>query len=521
MTMGSIVDCCGDAVNRGARAGRHLGVCLAVCFLLAACSSRGVAVEATAPMAPVAPMALVVASTSPFEAGGPIGGPFVPATMTCIVSNPDSPTPDSPTRPWSASANVPWLVVAPSAGALPPGQQVQLVVTIDPVAAVGLGSGRHAGDITIRDVALDRTTNLAASLAVGTFITNSSWLSVHGEPFLPIAVWSAPPTANHVSYCRGLGINTYFHNGWASPAASNRQLLGLLEAEGMWAVLAFDANVIDHPRVLGWMLPDEPDLTNTPAATVQQQYDAIRAVDPDHFIALNLSGNFYWDVNFGTPTVESAYQAYCAIPDIVGFDFYPVTGFDQPTWVYMPGNMSAFLRAHYVQHGKPVWAIIESSDQRLAWTPPGTPGPSPAQMRFQVWDALIHGASAVCYFTIAFNSFEWANLTPAIEQEMMRTNGQIEALARVILSEAPAITVNTFEPMGRVHDFMVRRAGATCYVFADNADMGNQPATVTFTFPQVVSSVNVYGENRTITPVGASFTDAFAALEVHIYEVRL
>jgi hypothetical protein len=32
--------------------------------------------------------------------------------------------------------------------------------------------------------------------------------------------------------------------------------------------------------------------------------------------------------------------------------------------------------------------------------------------------------------------------------------------------------------------------------------------------------VSVYGEGRTLTPVGKSFTDTFAPLEVHIYDVR-
>ena len=43
---------------------------------------------------------------------------------------------------------------------------------------------------------------------------------------------------------------------------------------------------------------------------------------------------------------------------------------------------------------------------------------------------------------------------------------------------------------------------------------------ISFSFPQAISSVSVYGEGRTITPSGATFTDSFAPLEVHIYEVR-
>ena len=58
------------------------------------------------------------------------------------------------------------------------------------------------------------------------------------------------------------------------------------------------------------------------------------------------------------------------------------------------------------------------------------------------------------------------------------------------------------------------------YLFVDNADMGYNPATISFTFGQDITSVTVYDEGRAIIPNGKSFTDNFAPLEVHIYELR-
>jgi hypothetical protein len=278
---------------------------------------------------------------------------------------------------------------------------------------------------------------------------------------------------------------------------------------------------MDHPRVLGWLLPDEPDQYDVPPATVQQQYNAVRAADPDHFIGLNLTAQFFYDSVWGNPSLDGLYQQYTDIPDIASFDLYPVTGWNQPSWVYRPGAATAFLREHYVDEAKPVWAIVEASDQRLSWTPPSTPGPTPAQMRFEVWDCVIHGATGIGYFTIAFNPFEWANLTPAIEQEMARTNGQLTALTPVLLSTPPAINISSSEASGKAHNFTVRQSGSTYWVFADNADMGYGSETITFTFPQPISSVTVYDEGRTINPNGSSFTDSFSPLQVHVYEVQL
>jgi hypothetical protein len=153
--------------------------------------------------------------------------------------------------------------------------------------------------------------------------------------------------------------------------------------------------------------------------------------------------------------------------------------------------------------------------------PPGTPGPSEAQMRFEVWDAVIHGATAIHYFTIAFDPFTWSKLTPEIEQEMTRTNGQITELASVILRAPPAVNVTSSELGGQAHNMMLRKRGASYFLFADNADMADRSASITFTFPQTIRSVSVYGEGRAITPNGNRFTDSFAPLAVHIYEVRL
>lgn len=447
--------------------------------------------------------------------GGPKGGPFSSPSQTLTLSNP-GPGPVS----WSAASNRAWLSLSQSAGTVAAGGQQQVTATLQ-AAANSLATGKHAGKVTFSDTSSGvPLAQVDVTLGIGTTIENQSWLNVHGQPFLPIGVWNQPPWQGQVTYLKSLGINTYLNNGLTPPEATNPDLLDLMTANDMWAILKFDPAVKDHPRVLGWLLGDEPDLYNVPVATVQQEYDAIRAADPDHFIALNTTAGFYWDGNYGSSSVESLYQGYTAIPDIASFDMYPVTGWNQQGWVYLPGAMTGFLRQHYLHGTKPVWAIVEASDQGLSWTPPNTPGPTAAQMRFEAWDAILHGATAVHYFTIAFDPFAWTDLTPAIEQELTRTNGQITALAPVILSTPPALSVTSSALGGLDHNFMLRRQGASTFLFADNADMGYRSETITFTFPQPISSVTVWGEGRSLTPSGNSFSDTFAPLEVHIYDVR-
>lgn len=353
-------------------------------------------------------------------------------------------------------------------------------------------------------------------------IENNRWITVDGQKFFPIYVWSPPPTMDWLTYFNGLGINTAMNNGWQPEY--NGMMLDNAQALGMYSILKFDAGQVNHPALLTWMADDEPDIYGVPPEELEAQFDYIRSVDPNHLIVTNLSCGFYYDENFDfIPAALNGsrewYYQYAAVTDLLSFDFYPVTGWNRPDWVYIPGPATEMLFNEYANSQKPVWAIVEASDADLSWTPPETRGPTPEEMRFEVWHAVIHGATGIGYFTIAFNPFRWANIDQAIEAEMTRTNGQLTALTEVILSMPPDLSLTVSEASGQTCNYMVRRSGNTYYLLVDNADMARQAATITATFDRQLGSVSVYDESRQIIPDGNSFTDSFAPLEVHIYEI--
>jgi hypothetical protein len=399
-----------------------------------------------------------------------------------------------------------------------------VTVSIVPAAANGLSPSTYSGIVSFTNLTSGAgNTQRDAILAVGTTtvtIENNQWLRVNGQKFFPIGVWQQPHWL--ASYHKGLGINTYFIKGQGS--GSDEQLLDALQAEGMYGIMLFNPAIQDHPALLMWSLGDEPDQSGTPPAQVQQQYNAIKLADPNHFVVLNLTAGFYTDANFYFPPAWmggnlSYYNAYAAIPDILSFDMYPVTGWNQPSWLYIPGAATHVLRTQYGQSLKPTWCAIEASDQNLSWTPPNTPGPTPAQLRFEAWDVVIRGGTAITYFTIAFNPFSWSNLTPAIEQEMLAVNSEITALKDVILSLEPPLSVTASEVSGKPFDYMVRQSGSTYYLFVANRHMGYTSETLTFTFPQNLASVTVWGTSQPIAPSGASFTDTLGPIGVRIYQI--
>ena len=313
--------------------------------------------------------------------------------------------------------------------------------------------------------------------------------------------------------------------GNGGDSSSDVSMLDTLKASGMYGILPYNSAVQNHSALLAWMLGDEPDNYGTPVSQVQSDSAAIKAADPNHLVTINFSCGFYWDSSYnwipsGLNGSRANYVGYEAAADIVGFDMYPVTGWDAPQWLYVPGAATAKMVSD-TQSKKPVFPVIEASKQDLSWTPPNTPGPTAQEMRFEAWDCIIHGATGLGYFTIAFNPFRWTNYTADIEAEMTRTNSQINALKDVILSDPPAMSVTASEASGKKFNFMTRQSGSTYYVFVDNADMGRASESITIRFGQSIGSVSVYGENRQITPSGSAFTDSFSPIDIHIYQVTL
>jgi len=464
---------------------------------------------------------LSVAPAEGLTSSGAVGGPFSPPSKTYTLTN----TGSDPLA-WSAAANAAWIGLSSTGGQIQPGGQFAVTVSIAGSAASALPPASYSGTVSFTNLTSGAgNTQRDVTLAVGTTtvtIENNRWLLVNGQKFFPIGVWQQPHWL--ASYHKGLGINTFFIKGQGS--GSDEQLLDTLQAEGMYGILHFNAAVQDHPALLMWGLPDEPDQAGTLPSVIQQEYDAIKLADPDHPVALNLTVGFYTDSNFYAPPSWmggnlSYYDAYAAVPDVLSFDIYPVTGWNQPSWLYIPGAATHVLRTQYGQSLKPTWCFVEASDQNLSWTPPGTPGPTPAQLRFEVWDAVIRGATAIHYFTIAFNPFTWSSLPPAIEQEMLAVNTEITALKDVILSLEPPINVTGSEASGKPFDFMVRQAGTTYYLFVANAHMGLTSETLTFTFPQPLSSVAVWGTSQTLPASGNAFTDTLGPIGVRIYGITL
>jgi hypothetical protein len=394
---------------------------------------------------------------------------------------------------------------------------------------------------TLSTIAVWLTLASGAGAATVTIDSNRNFL-VDGQPFFPIMQWLQ--STGNIDKNVALGINT-FTGVWEQDTTKALTYLNAYQARGVWGVVNFDADsrVVSHPSLLGWIFGDEPDLQSNaiPPSTILAEYNAIKAVDPNHPVLLTLTAGFYAPLNHVPAWMngsDSYYYDYCAAADVVGFDIYPIYGWCRKDWLAYVGGAQDELRVKYSRGLRSTYQWIEcvkccskwcSYPERSAY------GPYPNEIRAEVWLAIVHGAKSIGYFTHTWRSSDCSasgdayysqyQLTTEQEAEITRTNRQITALTPVIArGDLDAVQHRVVSGGGRV-DVLAKVKGSDLYVIAVNVlhAAASNDQVVELEIPGLASastSATVYEEGRTLPIVGRKLTDSFsAAVPVHIYVI--
>lgn len=342
-----------------------------------------------------------------------------------------------------------------------------------------------------------------------------------GGPFT-IAEWYEELFSSaDVSADQALGINTYV------------RLVGGLPLVPAGTPVIDNYTVADDPRITGWELEDEADIT--------YRYDVQGGVDLinsqiDSKSAKTRYANFSKGVLFGpTDWLSDADAArFVNIPrlDVTAVDAYwfmdPdicqgdqggvfVTGVNAP----LPADQCRLARNYGLNVDrmreldaldgvhKPVWVYIEVGNYESNGQPP----PAPAQVRAAVWHVLIAGGEGVTYFphhrgSVCPETYHVLREScfAALRQTLTTMHGQIQQLADRLAMPLEAQPIS-----GPVR---ARRMGDTIIAGATTAPGG------TGTFNASGTTAQVLYEGRSIPIVGGQFSDSFAdGNAVHIYRV--
>jgi hypothetical protein len=258
----------------------------------------------------------------------------------------------------------------------------------------------------------------------------------------------------------------------------------------------------------------------TPAETLRA-YQAIKAADPSRPVFMTLTGYFHPIFKKWGDEPRKMYPDYVKATDVVGYDIYPIYGWNKPEWIYLVHEATDMLVK--MADPRPVYAWIETS-KGSQWTGPleGQKDVTPAHIRAEVWMAICRGATAIGYFTHIWKpSYQQFGVPPENREALQQINAQITHLAPAILGDEPRRAVAIQSEDGVKLDAMARRKGNDLYVFAVNYDerMKATRATIKVEGLPAGTDVVVVDENRSIKSKAGSFTDTFEPLAVHIHRV--
>lgn len=234
------------------------------------------------------------------------------------------------------------------------------------------------------------------------------------KSFFPIADWGTPfdgMTYGHDvdwNVLKSAGYNTVWT--WYKPAIPS---LAQGIAHNMQVVLMGDthtatefqqiANATAYKnKLLGVMWKDEPS-AQVPLHQQQATYNAFQSYRsmvhnylPDLPVFVGDAPGF----NNGS-AAETWWETWAGSGELTAQDNYPIYPTTKSIGRESPGGLSESISraTHVVGEQKPVWAIIqafESKDPDHAMFP--WRFPTPAQMRAQVYTAIVHGATGISYF---------------------------------------------------------------------------------------------------------------------------
>ncbi len=259
-----------------------------------------------------------------------------------------------------------------------------------------------------------------------------------------------------------------------------------------------------------------------PAETLED-YQRIKAGDPSRPVFMTLTGNFLPFFKKYDEQARKRYPDYIRAADVIGYDIYPIYGWNKPEWLHLVHDATDLLVR--MAGSRPVYAWIETS-KGSRWTGEleRQKEVRPEHIRAEVWMAICRGATVIGYFTHIWKPrYQQFGVPPENRKALREINDQIIRLAPAILGDPPRRAVKISCDGGDVKlDVMAREKDSELYLFCVNYDERAIPARATIAVEGVAAGTNieVVDEGRAIRSDAGSFADQFEPLAVHIYRLK-
>jgi hypothetical protein len=269
----------------------------------------------------------------------------------------------------------------------------------------------------------------------------------------------------------------------------------------------------NEPNLLSWHWTDEPELHGVPAGDLESFRQRLRNIDPDIPISVNFWGG---GMRLGSCYNGHCYRDYIDHADWVSDDIYPCNKYQCD--IQVVGQEVRQLREWSHDH-QLAFAYIETSD----FDGNGT-GPSPRRYAAQVWDAIIHGARGVFYFSERIGGdhhLAQYDATPNdVVDEMKKVDDKLARLAPVLQRGINPKRISVDGPDGLEVTWRYAPDRHAYYVIALNPDDAQKSNRQLRLHGVRGDRAKVFDENRNVMLHGHdTIVDDFAPYEEHVYEV--
>ena len=324
--------------------------------------------------------------------------------------------------------------------------------------------------------------------------TNGDDIVVDDRPFFPTAVWYQ--CSDMFGSNMADGINLFMGDG----CKDDTTLPGNLGGRAYSIVDSENANATGR-GVLGWYFPDEWDAFLDSTVTRAELEHDIPQSRPGRISFMTLTNHFYSKAA-PLPAGKGMYPVLATIPDVLGFDLYPLQVWCRAAFsdVY-----DAQSELHQLSGGKPTFQWIEVATMEHACRNHRNLDPTPATVRAEAWLAVGGGADAIGYFPN-----HWSQ---PIGTAIARTNREIKALTPALL--APIASSSSDNGAVRVS---ARTLNGALYVIAINTTETTVQARISVD-GIAGRSASVFGAGTAVGSDDKGFADTFGPLEARVYVI--
>jgi len=323
--------------------------------------------------------------------------------------------------------------------------------------------------------------------------TSGGHIVVDDRPFFGTAVWAQ--CSDGFGSNLDDGINLFMGDG------CSKNDLGLAARLGGRAYSVVNADDADANGrgLIGWYYPDEWDAFLQSTVTREDLAKSIPAPRTGRISFLTLTNHFYSRAN-PLPEGKGMYPLLMSIPDVVGFDLYPLQVWCRPAFSDV---MDSQHELGSTSGGKPTFQWIEVAPMEHECRNDASLDPTPDTVRAETWLAVAGGAAAIGYFPNRWST--------TIGSAIAQTNHELKALAPALL--APTATASSDAPAVRVS---ARTLNGATYVIAVNTSDSTVQAKISVPGIGGRSPV-VVGGGTVIGADDQGFSDSFGPLAARVY----